>query len=189
MCRHLKWTYIYADICNKGIIQSAHLEIEISSRLCRFAGRNCSVTFWQITTNEAFKTRKPSHKTLFLKAADIICPSLLPSCGSVRLKPTTSSQRTSRLQAAVGPHSDAAAVFSLLLFGRKRKMPFSQRISTVSQFQSVVRVLRFTSGYCSTTESSRTHRNFSSFKRRSRYFVPLWATERDSHWTNQGQEV
>lgn len=171
----------------KGMIQSAYL-IEISSRLCRLAGRNCCVTFWQITTKEAFKTRKPSHKTLFLKAADIICPSLLPSCSSVRLKPTTSSQRTSRLQAAVGPHSDAAAVFSLLL-GRKRKMPFSQRISTVSQFQSVVRVLRFTSGYCSTTESSHTHWNFSSFKHCSHYFVPLWSTERDLHWTNQGQEV
>lgn len=114
--------------------------IEISSRLCRFAGRNCSVTFWQITTKEAFKSRKPSHKTLFLKAADIICPSLLPSCGSVRLKPTTSSQRTSRLQAAVGPHSDAAAALQSVARQKEKNAVFTKnqhplvnfRVSSVS---------------------------------------------------------
>lgn len=104
----------------KGIIPICILDGNQFQTLQVLRGKNCSVTFWQITTKEAFNTRKPSHKTLFLKAADIICPSLLPSRGSVGPKPTTSSQRTSRLQAAVGPHSGAAAVFSLLL-GRKRK--------------------------------------------------------------------
>lgn len=114
----------------KGIIQSAHL-IWISSRLCRFARRKCCVNFWR----KPFKPRKISLQIFFLKAADIICPSLLASCGSVELKPTTSLQLTSRLQAAVGPHSDASAVFSLLGARlKKNKIPFSQRISTFSQF-------------------------------------------------------
>lgn len=134
----------------------------MSSTLCRFAGK--------ITVTESFRTRKISLKIHFLKAADIICPSLLTSCGSVRLKPTTSLQLTSRLQAAVGPHSAAAAaaaaVFSLVLDSKRKrereKNHFHKESAHLVHFQSVARVLHFTSGDCTTTKSSYTHGNLFS---------------------------